>query len=247
MLNDKCWLRKKCIGSWCQIAHPAIAEILAHSGFSWIALDCEHGEAEDGDIGDFCRAVAAFPCVPLVRVKENATLPIRRALDLGAQGVIVPLVNNASDAIRAVQAAHYPPKGVRGFAWQRGNQWGAAFDDYVLRFDPLVVVMIESGEAVEQIDAILAVDGVDGVFIGPYDLSGSYGIPGQTGHERILAACARVAEACARAGKAAGQHIVTPNEANVRKALAQGFNFLALGMDSFFLRDGATRTLAQVK
>ncbi len=248
MLRHKLFRRSEpCIGSWCQIAHPAVAEILAQAGFSWIALDCEHGEAEDGDIGDFCRAVAPFACVPLVRVKENATLPIRRALDLGAQGVIVPLVNNAADALRAVQAAHYPPKGVRGFAWQRGNQWGAAFDDYVQRFDPLVVVMIESGEAVENIDSILAVDGVDGVFIGPYDLSGSYGIPGQTGHERILAACDRVAEACARAGKAAGQHIVTPDEANVRKALAQGFNFLALGMDSFFLGDGSARALEMIK
>ena len=109
------------VGSWCQIGHPANAEILAGAGFDWMAADCEHGEFEDGQIGDFCRAVRQFDCVPLVRVKENATLPIRRALDLGAAGVIIPLVNNAADAERAVQAAHYPPQGIRGFAWHRGN------------------------------------------------------------------------------------------------------------------------------
>lgn len=236
--------RQPCLGSWCQVGHPAPAEILAGAGFKWLALDCEHGEAGDADVGPFCRAVSRFACTPLVRVKENAPLPIRRALDLGAAGVIVPLVNTANDAERAVKAAHYPPKGVRGFAWQRGNRWGAAFDAYAQGFNPVVVVMIESKEAVENIDAILAVDGVDGVLIGPYDLSGSHGIPGQTGAPVIRDACRRVAEACAKAGKAAGQHLVTPTADTVRAALGQGFTFLALGMDTFFLADGAARCLA---
>lgn len=231
------------IGSWCQIGHPANAEILAQAGFTWLAADCEHGEFEDGDIGDFCRAVRGSPCTPLVRVRENAVLPIRRALDLGAAGVIVPLVDDAAGAARAVAAAHYPPKGVRGFAWQRGNRWGRDFADYAKGFDPVVMVMIESRAAVEDIDAILAVDGVDGCFVGPYDLSGSYGIVGQTGHRLIVEACAAVAAACRRHRKAAGQHIVTPDRDNVRNALAQGFTFLALGMDSHFLGDGARRSL----
>lgn len=229
------------IGSWCQVGHPANAEILARAGFAWLALDCEHGEAEDADIAGFCRAVRPFTCLPLVRVKENAVLPIRRALDLGAAGVIVPLVHNAAAAEQAVAAATYPPRGVRGFAWQRANNWGADFDRYAAEFNPRVVVMIESREAVENIDGILAVPGVDACLVGLYDLSGSYGITGQTGHEILTAACARVAAACARQGKAAGQHIVTPNAENVRTALRQGYTFLALGMDSFFLQDGARR------
>lgn len=240
-------LKKSAIGSWCQIGHPANAEILAKAGFEWLAADCEHGEFEDGDIGNFCRAVRQYDCVPFVRVKENAVLPIRRALDLGAAGVIVPLVNTAPEAEQAVRSAHYPPMGVRGFAWQRGNEWGAAFNSYVEQFDPLVVVMIESRTAVENIDAILAVNGVDGCLVGPYDMSGSYGVVGQTSHPMIRDACATVAEACRKHGKAAGLHIVTPGPENVRAALSEGFTFINLGMDSYFLADGARQTLELLK
>jgi 2-keto-3-deoxy-L-rhamnonate aldolase RhmA len=235
------------IGSWCQIGHPANAEILAKAGFEWIAADCEHGEFEDGDIGNFCRAVRQFNCTPLVRVKENAIMPIRRALDLGAAGVIVPLVNTAAEAGQAVKAAQYPPKGIRGFAWQRGNSWGTDFDAYAKGFNPLVIVMIESKTAVDNIDAIMAVDGVDGCFIGPYDMSGSYGIPGQTGHQLIKDACIKVAEACKKHGKAAGQHIVVPTKENVAVALKQGYTFIALGMDTHFLGDGARKALELAK
>ena len=239
-------LTKPAIGSWCQIGHPANAEILAQAGFAWIAADCEHGEFEDGDIANFCRAVRPFPCAPLVRVKENAALPIRRALDLGADGVIVPLVNSAAEAERAVQAAHYPPKGVRGFAWHRGNEWGVKFEPYAREFQPLVIVMIESRAAVENCEAILAVEGVDGCFIGPYDLSGSYGITGQTRHALIAEACGKVAASCRNQGKAAGRHIVTPSREEIREALDQGFTFLALGMDTHFLGSGARQTLAML-
>ena len=247
MLKDKLLDRKLCIGSWCQIGHPANAEILAKAGFEWLAADCEHGEFEDGNIGNFCRTVKQFNCIPLVRVKENAVMPIRRALDLGAAGVIVPLVNTAVEAEPAVKAAQYPPNGIRGFAWQRGNNWGTDFDAYASGFKPVVIVMIESRTAVENIDAIMAVDGVDGCFVGPYDMSGSYGIPGQTGHPAIKDACSRVADACARHGKSAGQHIVVPTWENVPAALKQGYTFIALGMDSYFLGSGARQALEMLK
>jgi 2-keto-3-deoxy-L-rhamnonate aldolase RhmA len=235
------------VGSWCQIAHPAIAEILARAGFQWIAADCEHGEFETGDIGPFVRAVRQFDCTPLVRVRENATLPIRRVLDLGAAGVIVPLVHTVEDARRAVEAARYPPDGIRGFAWHRANNWGVDFDSYAREFDPLVFVMIESKEGVDNAAEILAVDGVDGCFVGPYDMTGSYGILGQTGHELIREAMQTIADAARRNGKAAGQHIVTPTPDNVALAFEQGYTFVALGMDSYFLGEGATDALALVK
>lgn len=247
MLRNKLLQRELCIGSWCQIGHPANAEILAKAGFEWIAADCEHGEFEDGDIGNFCRAVKQFNCTPLARVKENAVMPIRRALDLGAAGVIVPLVNTAAEAEQAVRAAKYPPDGIRGFAWQRGNGWGTDFDAYAKEFKPVVIVMIESRAAVENIDAIMAVDGVDGCFVGPYDMSGSYGIPGQTGHQTIKDACGKVAEACKKCGKAAGQHIVVPTRENIPAAIAQGYTFIALGMDSYFLNSGARQALEMLK
>ena len=237
------------IGSWCQIGHPANAEILAKAGFEWMALDCEHGEAEDADIGNFCRSVSQFNCAPMVRVKENAVLPIRRALDLGAMGVIVPLVNSAGDAAKAVAAAKYPPKGIRGFAFHRGNNWGVDFTEYAKNANEniAVIVMIESKEAVDNINEILSVDGVDGVFIGPYDMSGSYNIIGETNNPIIKNACLEVAAACKRHRKAAGQHIVLPTLENVNIAIEQGFSLLALGMDTVFLANGAKQSLEMIK
>ncbi len=246
MLSVKETLRNKkvALGGWCQVGHPAVAEIQAQSGMQWLALDCEHGEASEADIGDFCRATIGGGAEPFVRVRANETLDIRRALDLGASGVIVPLVNNALDAKRAVAAAKYPPKGVRGFAFQRGNCWGRDFDAYAAADDTrCVIVMIESKEAVENIDAILEVEGVDGVFIGPYDMSGSYGIVGQTGSPIIVEACAKVAQSCLKHGKAAGQHIVTPTQENVAAAKRQGYTFIALGMDTYFLASGVRSAL----
>ncbi len=236
-------LTQTSLGSWCQIGHPANAEILARAGFEWITADCEHGEFSEEDIPNFCRAVRNYDVVPLVRVRENSTLAIRRSLDLGATGVIVPLVNSAEQAEQAVKAAHYPPDGIRGFAWHRGNDWGTEFDAYARDFTPLVFVMIESKTAVENADDIMSVNGVDGCFVGPYDMSGSYGIVGQTDHQMIQKACNKVAVACERHEKAAGRHIVTPTKEKLETAREQGFSLLALGMDTHFLADGAKRAL----
>ncbi len=233
------------LGTWVQIAHPAVAEVLAGAGFDWVCADAEHTEIGPAEFASLARGLHGRGPVPLVRVRENSTLAIRQMLDLGAQGVIVPLVGSAAEAEAAVRAAKYPPRGVRGFAFHRGNAWGADFADYAARANDevAVVVMVESREAVDSIDAILAVDGVDGVFIGPYDLSGSYGIPGDTGAPVVRQACARVLAACARAGKAAGLHVVLPAPGAVARAVADGFTFLALGTDTVFLREAALKAL----
>ena len=238
--------RRLCIGTWIQIGHPAVAEVLAQAGFDWLCVDAEHTDIGLGEFAAVARGMHGRGPVPLVRVRENDTLAIRQMLDLGALGVIVPLVNSAAAAAAAVQAAKYPPQGVRGFAFHRGNNWGADFADYAstANAEIAVVVMIESKEAVESIDAILAVEGVDGVFIGPYDMSGSYGMPGRTADPVIQRACARVVEACRRAGKSAGIHVVLPTPESIGQALRQGFTFLAVGVDTIFLSQGAKQALA---
>lgn len=233
--------RRLTLGTWIQIGHPAVAEILAETGFDWIGIDMEHTDIDNAAFANLARAMHGRGVAPLARVRENDTLAIRQVLDLGAQGVIVPLVHTAEDAERAVAAAKYPPRGVRGYCFSRMNDWGKDFDAYAAQAndDIAVVVMIESKQGVENIDAILAVDGVDGVFIGPYDLSGSCGVPGQTGHDLVRAGCRRVLDACATAGKAAGLHVVIPAAEAIGKAQADGYTFLALGVDSVFLRRGA--------
>ena len=226
--------------------------MLANAGYDWIALDCEHSENDVRDFADIARAIYGRRAAPvvrvrdrarerIVRVRENDTLVIRRMLDMGAQGVLVPLVHTAEGARKAVQAAKYPPEGVRGYCFSRMNDWGVQFDDYLQRAndETAVVVMIESKEGVANIDAILSVEGVDGVFIGPYDMTGSYGVPGKVTDPLIMKARDKVLEACRRHEIAAGLHIVLPSPEALQKALADGFTFICVGSDMIGLNEVA--------
>ncbi len=232
-----------------QFGYPGIAEVLATAGFEWIAADLEHGDVDESDVVAMARALHGRGVAPLARVRENDTLAIRRVLDLGVTGVIVPLVGTAEEAEAAVQAARYPPRGIRGFAFHRGNDWGARFDEYLAEANRQIAVltMVESREAVENIDEILAVKGLDGVFVGPYDLSGSYGMVGKTSDPVNTAAHKRIVEACDGAGKAAGMHVVIPTRDAIAEAVGAGFTFIALGMDDVFLDRGAREALAATR
>jgi 2-keto-3-deoxy-L-rhamnonate aldolase RhmA len=154
-------------------------------------------------------------------------------------GVIVPLINNIDEAKKAVAAAKYPPVGIRGFAFCRANEYGKEFDQYVKNANKQisVIVMIETKEAVKNIEEIISVDGVDGVFVGPYDLSGSYGIPGQTDSSRIREAMNIIAKACKKNNKSYGIHLVNPNPDNIKNVIQDGCNFIALGMDTIFVEN----------
>jgi len=225
------------LGSWLQMGSPVAAEILARLGYEWLGIDCEHTDTSLADVTAMCRAVQGFGTGMLVRVRECDTLAIRQALDVGAEGVIVPLVSTSEEASRAVAAAKYPPRGIRGYCFGRMNNWGMDFDKYAASANEktVVIVMIESAKAVDNIKEILAVDGVDGIFIGPYDLSGSYGVSGQTNHPKVMAARRRVLEACASAGKPAGIHLVKASRQDVRRAVAEGFRFICIDADIIFL------------
>lgn len=236
-------------GTWIQIASPTVVEVLAAEGFDWIAFDMEHGEITVDHLPALFRPLERSQVKALVRVRQNALLDIRQALDLGASGVIVPLVDTAEEAERAVRSALYPPEGVRGFAFCRCNGYGKDFGDYVARANDEVTVMtmVESREAIENIDAILATDHLSGVFIGPYDLSGSYGVPGDLANPLMTAAFDRTLEAANAAGKLVGLHVVTPEKELIRRAVSQGFNFIALGVDDIFLRLKSRESLSIAK
>ena len=237
--------RRVTFGSWIQIRNATSSEILANAGFDWIAVDCEHTDIDVKGFTTLVRGMYGRGPIPFVRVRENDTLAIRQVLDAGAMGVIVPLVGTAAEARRAVQAAKYPPRGIRGFCFSRMNNFGLDFEEYVDKANDnvAVVVMIESKEAIENIDEILSVEGVDGVFVGPYDLSGSYGIPGKTDDPRVVEGCDRVVQACQRHGKSAGKHVVIPSAKAINGSIAQGFSFIALGIDTIFLAEGAKQAL----
>lgn len=234
------------LGSWIQLGpYPAIAEVMADCGFDWLSVDGEHSDIDVEGFTNLARGMQRNGCVPLVRVRENDTLVIRQMLDAGAQGVIVPLINTAEEAEKAVAAAKYPPWGVRGFCFSRMNRYGLDFDEYAQTANDniAVVVMIESKTGVENIDAILSVRGVDGVLIGPYDLSGSCGRPGQLEHPEVIQAVQTVLDACKRHRKSAGIHLVHPTPERISSLISQGFTFLALGVDLVFLQQGAAAAL----
>ena len=240
--------REVTIGTWIQINHPAVAEVLGNCDYDWIAADCEHTDITIEGFSQITRGLYGRGPEPFARVRENDVLAIRQVLDAGACGVIVPLVGSAEEARRAVAAAKFPPEGIRGFSFCRGNNYGLDFDEYASKANQeiAVVVMVESKEAVDNIDEILDVDGVDGVFIGPYDLSGSHGIPGRTGDLLVQQGCQKVLKACQKAKKSAGLHVVIPTSENIERALSDGFTFIAVGADIVYLNQASRNALDEV-
>ena len=239
-------------GGWIQIGHPVVAEIMSHAGFDWLCIDWEHTDINLTQTTALMRAMDKTSCVPIVRVPQNDTLLIRQVLDAGARGIIVPMINSPQQAKDAVKAAKYYPEGVRGYGFSRANKYGCDFSEHVktANEDILVIVQIEHVEAVNNIDEILSTEGVDGIFIGPLDLSGSMGIPGELHHSKMIEAMQILLQACKKANISAGMPLATAAAKEVQQALDDGITFLALGIDTSFLNRGsqecvtAARTVA---
>jgi 2-keto-3-deoxy-L-rhamnonate aldolase RhmA len=233
------------LGGWLQIGHPAPAEIHARAGFDWVCVDLEHGIVDLETAAGIFRALSGFDCVPVARVPADDPVWIRRSLDAGARAVIVPMVNSAEEAERAVRAAKYPPRGERGFGYCRANAHGADFAGYARTANDAtaVILQVEHIQAIESLEGIAAVADVDALFIGPYDLSGSLGVPGELEHPRVLAALERFRAVCSGRGMAMGLHLVRPSEESVRRSLAEGYALLALGLDTVLMAAAAEQAL----
>lgn len=233
------------LGAWLQIGHPGCAEICARAGFDWICVDLEHGAIDLETMTNIFRTIDGFDCVPVARLPLNDPVWIHRTLDAGAKTLIIPMVKTAAEAEAAVREAKYPPRGTRGFGFSRANIHGMDFATYVEEAnDEIAMIMqIEHRDALPNLDAIAQVDGVDAMFIGPYDLTGSMGITGQMEHPDVVAALAEYRQVCSRHGIAAGAHEVFPTTESVGKALEQGYTLLALGLDVTFLAESARAAL----
>lgn len=236
-------------GSWLQFGHPAIADVLAHAGFDWIGIDLEHSVTDLETAFALIQVIDLSGCVPLVRLSANDPVQAKRVMDAGAHGVIVPGVQSAEDAERAVAAVRYPPAGQRGVGLGRAHGYGVTFQDYLRELGEYVVVMamIEHREGVEQVEKIARVPGIDGLFIGPYDLSASYDIAGEFEHPLMREALARIVAAARDAGVAAGIHVVHPPAEQVRQRLAEGFRFIAYGGDMLFLVPALRQAAAELR
>jgi 4-hydroxy-2-oxoheptanedioate aldolase len=229
------------IGAFVGLGSTASAEIMARAGYDWLVLDLEHGMGTEGDLLAQLLAVQATPTTAIVRVQSVERLRIDRALDLGADGVMLPQVRTAAEARDGVSWIRYPPDGVRGVALvTRGAGFGAnGHADIAARVNPSIigVFQVESAAAVDASDELASIDGVDVLFVGPADLSHSMGIPGRLDEPAFLAAVERVVGACRRHGKAPG--ILLQDPAGVPGALALGYTFIGVGSDVAHVLTGA--------
>jgi len=227
------------IGLWSSLSSNYSVEVIAGAGFDWILLDCEHSPNDLESLLAQLQAAAPYPTTPVVRVPWNDMVTIKRVLDVGAQSLLVPYVCSAEEAKAAVAATRYPPAGARGVAGTtRATRFGRV-KDYAKRAheEICVLVQVETQPALDQLEAICAVEGVDGVFIGPADLHASMGYPGETANPAVLPLIEQAMRRIARAGKAPGY--LSPVEADARRMLAAGCRFCAVGADVGILARGA--------
>jgi 2-keto-3-deoxy-L-rhamnonate aldolase RhmA len=239
------------IGSWMSMAHTSIAEILAMAGYDWVVVETEHTSIDVSEVMRLIMAIEQRGSIPLVRLAWVDPIQAKAVLDAGAAGVIVPMVNTKKDAELAVQMTKYPPLGIRGVGLARAHGYGQNFNEYVERAnsDSLLILQIEHIDAVNNIEEILSVPGIDGTFIGPYDLSMSLGIPGQINHPDVVNAKNKVLEATLRHGLSAGIHLVHPDTAAIecKEMIEQGYRFIAVGTDILFLGDSARKLYSDIK
>lgn len=241
--------RTPVVGSWISLASDETCEIMARAGFDWLAIDMEHTAIGINDMARLNRIIDLAGVQALVRVGANDPLLIKRALDAGARGVIVPMIATAEQAAAAVAAAHYPPRGSRGVGLHRAQGYGtdfSAYMDWMATEGPLVIAQIEHKDGVAALDTIMAVPGLDGFFIGPYDLSASFGRPGAFDDPEVAAAMAKVDAAVRNGPIPGGIHIVTPDPAELKKRLAAGHCFIAYGVDMLFLASAAQGAVATI-
>ncbi|NMM03242.1 2-dehydro-3-deoxyglucarate aldolase [Paraburkholderia sp. RP-4-7] len=222
---------ERLIGCWCSLGSPITTEVLGLAGFDWLLLDCEHAPNDVSSLIPQLMALKDSVSAPVVRPSWNDTVEIKRLLDAGFCNFLIPYIESATEAQRAVAATRYPPQGVRGVSVShRGNRYGTVPDYFRQANDHIaVMVQIESRAGVAAVRDIARVDGVDGIFVGPSDLAAGLGHPGDMHHAEVQDAIAAVFAAANAAGKPAG--ILSPVEADAHRYLAMGATFVAVGSD----------------
>ena len=234
-LAERIRKNKYIVGSWINSASPIIAEIMAQSGYDFLTIDAEHSAVDLYQIQGLLQAITSGnpDCAPLVRIPASDPFMIKRYLDAGAAGIIAPLVNDAETAREIVSAAQYPPDGTRGVGFSRSNSYGVEFHEHIPADNEkiFVCIQIEHIDGVNNIESILDVPGIGGVFIGPYDLSASMGLPGQLDHPKLLATIDKILEACNKKEIPVGSHIVQPDIEAIQEQIKAGFQIIAFSLD----------------
>jgi len=237
------------LGSWITIGHASIAEILAKAGFDWVVVDLEHSVIPIDVAGELIRTIDLCGISPLVRLTSNDPDQIKRVMDAGAHGIVVPMVNTPEEAERAVRATRYAPQGTRGVGLARAQGYGPGFKKYFewQAEGPVVIVQIEHVDAVRRLSEILVVPGVDGFILGPYDLSCSMGRPGQFESPEYLGTLESVLATGKRLRVPSGLHIVEPDIGQLHAAIRAGYTFIAYSVDMRMLDVAARQAIRAVR
>ena len=248
-LKDKLKNRELTVGSWITIGSTVVAEIMAQAGFDWLTVDMEHSAITVEIAQELIRVIELCGVVPLVRVGKNEPNLIKRVMDAGAHGVIVPMVNSREDAEQAVRSVKYPPQGFRGVGLARAQKYGDDFEGYRQwnEKESIVVVQVEHIDSVNNLEDILSVEGVDGFIIGPYDLSGSLGVPGQFDHPDVVEALKRVCEVSREMNALSGFHVIPPDADVFEAKRKEGYKFIAHSIDILFLGQSCRDSIQRIK
>ncbi len=232
-IKNKLHKNEVVLGSWITLAHPGIAEIMASSGFDWLAIDLEHSTITIKEAEELIRVISLSNVTPLVRLTSNNEEQIKRVMDAGADGVIVPMIKTVDDVMRVVDAIKYPPQGKRGVGLARAQGYGARFDEYLdwQKDNSIIIIQIEHIDAVNNLEALLAIDEVDGFIIGPYDLSASMGIPGQFDHADFIVVMKKITEIASQTEVPSGIHIIEPDVEQIKRRIEDGYQFIAYSLD----------------
>jgi len=229
---------KTSIGSWMQIPNGSIAEIMGSSGYDWVAVDMEHGSISVNQLPDVFRALELGNTLPLARLSNGTESECKKVLDAGACGVIIPMVESAERLIAVRDACRWPPSGIRGVAFSRANLFGKNFDDYNEEAQaPILVAMIESINAINNLDKILQVEGLDAILIGPYDLSASMGLTAEFNNTKFNKIIKTIKEKPYSKKIPCGIHVVEPSIMNLEEKINDGYRFIAYSIDAVFLRN----------
>lgn len=237
------------IGSWIMMGNSMSVEVMALAGFEWLVIDIEHTSINMETVQTLITTIQAKNIKALVRVSKNEEVVIKKVLDIGADGIIVPMVSSKEDALKAVDYAKYPPVGKRGVGLYRASGYGTNFEEYKkwVNEELVIIAQIEHIDAVNNIDEIVSAEGIDGTIIGPYDLSGSMGHPGEFEREDVKVAVQKVLDKCKEKNIPSGFHVVDTNPSKLQEKIEQGCTFLAYGIDYFFMRDSAISGMNKIK
>jgi len=232
-LKNKLNKKKLVLGTWLTLPQPAIAEMISRAGFDWMAIDLEHSTMTLNQAEDLIRTIDLMQKTALVRLPENNATTIKKVMDAGAHGIIVPMIKTLDDVKLAHQSLHYPPIGNRGVGLARAQKYGVEFKEHWswLETQAILIVQIEHKDALENLDAIFSSGLIDGYIIGPYDLSASLGVPGQFDHPTVLAALKTIEEKADKHKINKGVHLVEMDSKMLQAKIKEGYNIIAYGVD----------------